>query len=250
MTTEPATRAQHARCLAQLRQIRIVETVDDHRVEARGGEWERAWITEAQLRPQRRPSPVQALACAAKVLPGADEHDRAADAARERRNDRKRGVSRIQKRVDRCLAELRAEHGAKLLAVLPRVAASRGQRRGLRLAAPRLQRAAALEVERERRIGGIQRFESRPDELSGSAGVGEPVIDPVLLPGPQQQSRIAEHLQVPGHTRLALSEDGRNVRYRQLPGCQQRQDSQPRRFGCGSQQVHTLLQRLIHDLHI
>ena len=88
------------------------------------------------------------------------------------------------------------------------------------------------------------------DELSGSARVGEPVVDPVLLPRSRQQSRVAEHLQVPGHTRLALPEDGRNVGHRQLPGGQQRQDSQPRGFGRGSQQVHELLQRLLHYLHI
>ena len=245
---QSAAGPQHAGRLAQDSELRVVDAIHDHGVETRGGERQRAWVAEPKLGPGE-PRAVEARACSCEIVARARNCHGTVRASGKRGDDGRRAVAGVEQRIDRRLAELGTEHGGELPALLARVP-WRLRRRRVARRAPVAKHVATFKVERERRITGIQSLDQHSREFGRRPGVGEPVVDPVLVTRPGQQSGVAEQLQVTRHPRLALTQHGRDVGNRQLPLGKKRQDSEPRRLGCRAQQLNKRGEELLHYLHI
>ena len=81
-------------------------------------------------------------------------------------------------------------------------------------------------VGREDRIGGVELADEVAGELA--ARVGEPEEGPGALPLADGEPGLGQELQVAGHPRLRLAEDGDELADRQLGLIEQAEDPQPR----------------------
>ena len=88
----------------------------------------------------------------------------------------------------------------------------------------------ALEIAGERRVAGVELLEQQPDQPASLRLTRDAVVHPVLLAEPLEQAAVVEQLEVARDPRLALAEDLRQLRDRELAAGQHGQQPQPRRL--------------------
>jgi hypothetical protein len=85
---------------------------------------------------------------------------------------------------------------------------------------------------------GVSLIEQRDQPLHEAGRhrvLSEPVVHPLTLPEPLDQSGVAEDLEVPRHPRLALPNRRSEIRHAEVTLTAQGNQSQPRRFAGGLQ---------------
>ena len=106
-----------------------------------------------------------------------------------------------------------------------------------------LDRAQALEIEHDRRIGLAAGRDQMPGEGVGRTRLAQAIEDPAALAETVEQPGLAQQLQVTRYARLALPEDLGQLADGQFAAGTQHEEPQPGRLGHRAQCSHQMFHR-------